>query len=190
MLFLRTSISSLVFILVIWAGNLQAQIANSRWLQGYQKTITGGTIHYHSPQPNVRNALLVRSLDERDFIEWKSAAMPLNLNKEYITFIWIFGMDVDRNPHGYNLYINGQKWFRFSNPKTSSIEEIVVRRHKNSELRFRVTIIDRHDDVNGIAWCFADFFPGVGIRYLTMGEHGQSVLFNPWESKFVKLDIR
>jgi hypothetical protein len=28
------------------------------------------------------------------------------------------------------------------------------------------------NDVNGIAWCLADFFPEAGIKYLNMGQHG------------------
>ncbi|MGD9347818.1 MAG: glycoside hydrolase family 38 C-terminal domain-containing protein, partial [Candidatus Aminicenantes bacterium] len=171
--FLRTCVSGLVFALFLWAGNLQAQIGNSRWLQGYQKTITGGTIRYHSPQPNVRNALLVRSLDERDFIEWKSAPIPLDINREYVTFIWIFGLDVDRDPHDYDLYINGQKWFSFSNPETSSLEEITVRGTKDSELRFRVTMIDRHNDVFGYASMrlpVASFPRGEALRLKVVGE--------------------
>ncbi|MGB3863255.1 MAG: hypothetical protein WA915_14340 [Candidatus Aminicenantaceae bacterium] len=139
MVFLRACASGLIFILFLWAGDLQAQIVPRRWLQGYQKTITGGTIRYHSPQPDVRNALLVRSLDERDFIEWKSAPIPPDINREYVTFIWIFGMDVDLDSHKYDLYINEQKWSSFSNPRTSSIKEVTVKGPKNSELRFRVT---------------------------------------------------
>jgi hypothetical protein len=32
------------------------------------------------------------------------------------------------------------------------------------------------DDVNGIAWCYADFLPELGVRYLEMGEHGHRAL--------------
>ena len=28
------------------------------------------------------------------------------------------------------------------------------------------------DDVNGIGWCMADYFPPIGVKYLVMGEHG------------------
>lgn len=28
------------------------------------------------------------------------------------------------------------------------------------------------DDVNGIGWCLADYFPDIGVKYLIMGEHG------------------
>ena len=32
------------------------------------------------------------------------------------------------------------------------------------------------DDVNGIGWCFSDFFPVLGIKYLNMGTHGHRAL--------------
>lgn len=32
------------------------------------------------------------------------------------------------------------------------------------------------DDVNGVAWCLADYFPQAGIEYLIMGEHGHRAL--------------
>ncbi|MBL8880579.1 MAG: hypothetical protein JNG88_15810, partial [Phycisphaerales bacterium] len=32
------------------------------------------------------------------------------------------------------------------------------------------------DDVNGVAWCLADYFPAMGIDYLVMGEHGHRAL--------------
>lgn len=32
------------------------------------------------------------------------------------------------------------------------------------------------NDVNGIAWCFADYFPDLGVNYLWMGQHGHRAL--------------
>lgn len=32
------------------------------------------------------------------------------------------------------------------------------------------------NDVNGIAWCLADYFPDLGVKYLWMGEHGHRAL--------------
>ncbi len=34
----------------------------------------------------------------------------------------------------------------------------------------------QQDDVNGIAWCYADFLPELGVHYLEMGEHGHRAL--------------
>ncbi len=32
------------------------------------------------------------------------------------------------------------------------------------------------DDVNGIGWCFSDYFPDLGVKYLNMGTHGHRAL--------------
>lgn len=32
------------------------------------------------------------------------------------------------------------------------------------------------DDVNGIGWCFSDYFNGLGVKYLNMGTHGHRAL--------------
>lgn len=32
------------------------------------------------------------------------------------------------------------------------------------------------NDVNGIGWCFADYFPDMGVKYLNMGTHGHRAL--------------
>ncbi|HMN41923.1 MAG TPA: glycoside hydrolase family 38 C-terminal domain-containing protein, partial [Phycisphaerales bacterium] len=32
------------------------------------------------------------------------------------------------------------------------------------------------DDVNGIAWCLADMLPGIGVKYVVMGQHGHRAL--------------
>ncbi len=186
MAFLRSCASSLVLMMFLWGGSLQAQVNPTRWIQGYQRTLTGGTIRYHSPQPDVRNALLVRSLDQRDFIEWESAPIPLDINREYVTFIWIFGMDVDLDSHNYDLYINEQKWFSFSNPLTSSVKEITVKGSEGSELRFRVTLTDRHDDVFGYASMrlpAAPFPRGKALRLKVVGETaGSQVWYMTFQS--------
>lgn len=34
------------------------------------------------------------------------------------------------------------------------------------------------NDVNGIAWCFSEFFPDLGVKYLIMGTHGHKALIS------------
>ena len=36
------------------------------------------------------------------------------------------------------------------------------------------------NDINGAAWCLADYFEGIGVRYLVMGQHGHRAL-KPFE---------
>ena len=128
-----------------------ASLDSVHWLQGYTRSIKGGSIDYHSPEPDVNSALLVRSMDADDYIEWETESIPYELNQDQTAFIWIFGMDVDSDPCSYDLYINDDKWFQFSNPNNNSNREWTIKGPKYSELRFRVTYIDRHGDVFGYA---------------------------------------
>lgn len=126
-----------------------ASFAGSGWVQGYAATVTGGIIEYPSPHPDVTSALLVRSLDNRDFIEWESAPVPGDFSGDTATFVWIFGMDVDADPHAYDLSVNGEKWFRFANPRVNTTREWTLDGAKGARLHFRVTMIDRHGDMFG-----------------------------------------
>jgi alpha-mannosidase len=123
----------------------------ANWLQGYMKSLKGGTIEYHSAQPDVTKALLVRSLNSEDFIEWETEPVPADYREKYTNFIWIFAMDVDAKPCNYDLYIDGKKYFRFSNPVTSSRKEWTIPGQNDAELKFRVSLVDRHGDVHGYA---------------------------------------
>lgn len=144
------NITSIFLFILLWISPARTD-GSEEWLQGYQKTIAGGTIEYNSPQPDVTSALLLRSLDSADFISWRSQAIPENHAGDLVTFIWIFGMDVDTDPHVYNLSVENRLWFQFSNPTTSLSADRVITGPGGSELRFRVTFTDRHDDVFGYA---------------------------------------
>ncbi len=48
-----------------------------------------------------------------------------------------------------------------------------LKRFKEQEIPVTTAM---QDDVNGIAWCFSDFFPQAGVKYLNMGTHGHRAL--------------
>lgn len=52
-----------------------------------------------------------------------------------------------------------------------SLQPIKTIRENNLEV-----LCAMQNDVNGIAWCFADYFGDVGIKYLIMGTHGHKAL--------------
>ncbi len=47
------------------------------------------------------------------------------------------------------------------------------RRFKENGIRVTTAM---QDDVNGIGWCFSDYFPDLGVKYLNMGTHGHRAL--------------
>ena len=130
---------------------LHPAYSETDWLQGYRKSLKGGTIEYHSPQPDVTKALLLRNLNAEDYIEWETEPVPADYRDEYVNFIWIFAMDVDADPHDYDLFVNGEKYFHFSNPVSNARKLWKITGPDNAELAFRVTLIDRFDDVHGYA---------------------------------------
>ncbi len=139
-------VSSLLSTVFLFSGP-----AETIWLQGFQKSLKGGTIEYHSAQPDVTKALLVRSLDAENYIQWETEPIPEDFQGDYANFIWIFAMDVDAAPRTYDLYIGEKKYFRFANPVTNSRKEWVIKGPGNAELGFRVTMVDRHGDIHGYA---------------------------------------
>ncbi|MBN2245088.1 MAG: hypothetical protein JW755_04515 [Candidatus Aminicenantes bacterium] len=156
-----------------------SSLASVYWLQGYKRSMKGGTINYHSPEPDVNSALLVRSMNADDYIEWETESVPNDLKRDHIAFIWIFGMDVDSDPGSYDLYVNHDKWFRFSNPTNANAasKEWTLEGPSGSELRFRVTFIDRHGDIFGYAALHipdSDQFRGNPLRIKVKGESAGS----------------
>lgn len=150
-------IPALSVLLVIFGCNITSQdqtFGNSHtaYLKGFVKPVAGEYINYHSPHPDAKSALLVRSLKREQFIEWKTQAIPADYDKDYATFIWIFGIDVNKESHDFDLLINGEKWFTFSNPKNTRKKQWSIKKKDGTELRFKATEIDKYDDFMGYAF--------------------------------------
>ncbi len=130
-------------------GLQKESAARSPWLVGFNKEIFGETIIYHSPQPDVNSALLVRSLNKEQYIEWETGPLPEDYPKDFVTFIWLAGIDVNPDSHKFELYLNNEKWFSFSNPKDASQKIMKISGKDGSELDFRVTLVDKYGDFMG-----------------------------------------
>ncbi len=139
----------------LWGSTL-SQIKNSQssnYLQGFQKRTEGNTIIYNSPQPDVENALLGRARTEFMTISWQTQPLPEEFSEEFISFIWIFGFDVNVESHPWDLLVNGKKYLTFYNPKNNDERSWTVNGIEGSQIQFRRTMIDRHGDAFGYATC-------------------------------------
>ncbi len=128
-----------------------SQKSNENYFQGYAKTISGNELSYHSPLPDVKTSLLVRANESYKSIEWETETIPKNYNDDFITFIWMFGIDVNVDSHEFDLFLNGEKIISFSNPKSDKNKVWRIKGKDGSELSFRSTMTDKYGDFMGFA---------------------------------------
>lgn len=146
-------------------------------IPGYAADVAGDHIDYNSADPDVRSALLVRSLDRTRHIEWDTAPLPQVIDGDFVTFVWLFGIDASPERHHWDLLIDGEPWFRFANPARSADDRWHVDGRDGARLTFRGTFVDRHDDLFGYAVMrlpAAALTPGQPLRLRIAGESADS----------------
>lgn len=144
---------------------------------GYTSRVSGDVLSYHSPDPEVSDGLLVRSLDSTRAIEWETEAVPADFSGEAASFVWMFGLDVDPAAHRFTLSVDGEAWFEFRNPPTNEVRDWTLSGPGGATLRFRATTIDRFDDLMGYAILRVPrqaLKPGRPLRLRVSGESAQS----------------
>ncbi|MBL7008326.1 MAG: hypothetical protein ISR76_04960 [Planctomycetes bacterium] len=145
----------------------------SPWQGGYGRDLRGEVIPYASALPEVDSALLVRSIDAGDFIEWETQPAPAALEGETVPFVWLFGLDANPERHAFELSVDGAPVLSFRNPARPSLEAWEVAGESGARLQFRPTLIDRHDDVFGFAVLSLPrrmVTPGQPLRLKVVGE--------------------
>jgi alpha-mannosidase len=118
-------------------------------LKGFAEEVSGETIVYHSPHPDASAALLVRSLDRKKYIEWKTEAVPRDIGEKSATFVLLAGIDANEDSHSFDLSVNGKRLLSFANPLRSSEEDWAARGKGGAELEFKTVMVDRYDDLFG-----------------------------------------
>ena len=145
--FRLVTFSLLILLLAINDNNAQ----NSQFLNGYNEKISGDEISYHAPDPRAHKALLIRSQDSTNVIQWKSSIVPESFDQQKISFVWMFGMDASSDQHNFILSADGKDMVEFSNPLMAEKNDVRIKGKGGSTLRLRVTKIDRNKDVMGYA---------------------------------------
>ncbi len=154
-----------------------SEYGNKTLLSGYEKEITGETIYYHSPLPDAGSALLVRSIEKDRYIEWETATAPDDSEGKYLTYVLLAGIDVNPDSHRFDIFINGEKIFSFSNPISDKNRYWKIPGKYGSELLYRITMTDIHDDHMGfmfLRWPVLKTFPGKPLRIRVAGESAES----------------
>ena len=142
-----------IAILLLLLSGLCPSFAHAQTLEltGYTAGISGGSISYHSPLPDVRQALIARSRSDIGSIAWETAAIPVGSSAAWVQFTWLFGIDVNPEQNIYRLFAGDRQLLEFSNPADNSQKTWTINGAGGSSLRFAATMIDQHGDFMGFA---------------------------------------
>ncbi len=135
---------------VVLAQN-ERDSTEAKYFPGYIRTTHGGNFSYHSPHPQVRQSMLLRSVSASDYIEWETFTVSADYNPESINFIWLYGIDVSPDSHTYTLFLNGDTAVSFSNPLVTDTSVVVIEGKEGIVLTFRPSMVDKYDDLMGFA---------------------------------------
>jgi len=151
------------------------------YLNGYHSSLNGQTIEYHSSDPDVDSALLVRGQSIAHSISWKTDPMPEPSNGDF-QFIWLAGIECagfkdETDSHPFDLLINGQPWFTFRNAKDATANHWKVAGKDGAELSFASILSDGVGDLFGYMVLKVpgkDFEPGKPLTLEVRGDNSGS----------------
>lgn len=152
LLFFPVLISALFFCCIqVTFSQSTNDTSDAKYFPGYIRTTHGGGFSYHSPHPEVRQSMLLRSVSASDYIEWETFTVPSDYDRQFINFIWLYGIDVSPDSHKYTLFLNGDTALAFSNPLVTDTAVLVVQGKDGIMLTFRPSMVDKYDDLMGFA---------------------------------------
>jgi alpha-mannosidase len=157
-------------------------------LSGYATSLRGETIEYNSAEPDVNRALLVRSLERKRSIAWRSEVLPEHPAKgseeqaapSTLCLYFLFGINARAETRHFDLYLDGRHAFRFQNPKNSELRRWQAEAKGPGSLDFRVTYVDRHLDSFGYARLRLPrelVTPGKSLDFEVRGESANSPIW-------------
>jgi hypothetical protein len=138
-------------VMLLTSGIASAQEEKARYFKGYAGELGGKRYTYHSPFPDVGDALIIRGRADFEPISWMTEVVPKSYKEDFVSFIWVYGMDTDPEPVPFILSVNGKEWFRFSSPLKSEIGSWSIQGKNGAELKFNVTMLDKFGDEMGFA---------------------------------------
>ena len=150
-----------------------AMSADSPWLKGYAKTVSGETIGYHSPYPDATTALISRATDGAMAVEWETAPVPREFKEPFATFVWMSGLATGKGGHRFTLTLDGRDALTFHTGTTSADKEWEVKADDDLSLVFKATLVDQFQELFGFMFLKvprSKLTPGRPLRIKAVGE--------------------
>lgn len=115
-------------------------------INGYAGKKGGLDFEYHSCIPGLRQSLLMRATNGKDFVEWETEAVPAGIKTSYATFVWIAALGSSPGRATMHLAVDGEPWFSFFTDGKPHWEYT----HANgSKLSFHSIMVDQYGDHHG-----------------------------------------
>ena len=115
-------------------------------INGYAKRISGLDYDYQSCIPGLRESMLVRALNGKDFMEWETDPVPSHITKKYATFIWVAALGSSPGKSEMVLNLNDDQNYLFH---TDGLHHWEVKNPDGSSLSFNSIMVDQNGDNHG-----------------------------------------
>ena len=158
--------------------------AGADWLRGYGRTLSGMTLSYNSPYPDISSALIARASDGTSAIEWETEAVPADRGDRPATFVWLAGLATGKGAHAFEFAVDGKAVLHFRTSADPSRREWRETGTDGVTLSFKAVMVDQFDELFGFMWLdvpAALVRPGHAFRLRITGEKAGS---NDWVMAF------
>ena len=117
-------------------------------LQGFSKKISGTDIKWNSHLSYAKEAMIVRTKDGIQKMEWESEIIPADLKSKTLSLVWISGVSglSGKEPSPITLFANDKK---IATLKTAGNKDWDVEGNDGVQLSFREQLRDGSDDRYG-----------------------------------------
>jgi alpha-mannosidase len=119
------------------------------WLKGYVRTLSGERISYHSPYPDVGDALLVRATDGNSTMAWETEPVLPDFKGGSATFLWMAGIATRKGGHRFFLSLDGLPLLSFRSAVDPSQKNWTVTGAGGASLSFRAAMVDAFEELFG-----------------------------------------
>ncbi|MBI1938289.1 MAG: hypothetical protein HYS25_09190 [Ignavibacteriales bacterium] len=125
--------------------------AQTTWVNGFAEKIAGENLAYHSCHPEANLSLLIRCLNNNDYIEWKTDTVSSNYKGESVTFAWIAGFSTGTSTsnHKFSLFVNENLLFEFITSPGQEKKDWQLTSGNGSKLDFKFGKLDAVNDFFG-----------------------------------------
>jgi alpha-mannosidase len=148
------SLSRILLLIGVLAGGGAAVAAASTpdsnvWVAGYDRTLAGETIRYHSSHPLAQSALIVRAETGDQYIEWQTAPVPDTSGISTVSFAWLAGLATGKGGHSFELSVDGRPVLTLSTTADAAAKRREFFGPDGSRLVFQAALTDQFEELFG-----------------------------------------